>query len=214
MVMDEKKLIIFDLDGTLIDAYPAIIDSFNYAMQKFGYKIQKPLTIRKAVGKGDRLLLKPYVKRRDLDKVLMAYRRHHRKSLVKYSSLFAGVENTLRYLKRRGHKLAVASNRPTEFSQILLKHLKIKKYFDYVLCADKLKIGKPNPTILNKILRKFKLNPSQAVYVGDMVIDVQTGKRAKVDTIIVTTGSSSKSEIKAQKPAIIIDNIKELKRIF
>jgi len=212
--MNNIKLVIFDLDGTLVDAYPAITESFNHAMQKFGYESQAPLTIRRAVGKGDRYLLKPFVNRRDLDKVLIAYRRHHRKSLVKYSSLLAQAKKVLAYLKKRGYKLAVASNRPTEFSLILLKCLRIKKYFDYILCADKLKTGKPHPEILKKILRKFKLGPEQAVYVGDMDIDAQTGRRAGISTIIVTTGSSSKSEILAEKPAIIIGNINKLLRIL
>jgi len=212
--MRDKKLVIFDLDGTLIDAYPAITESFNYVMLKFGYKVQKPLIIRKAVGKGDKYLLKSFVKKTDLDKVLSAYRRHHRKSLRQYSSLFPGVLSVLKYLKKRGYKLAVASNRPTEFSLILLKHLRVRKYFDYVLCADRLKSGKPHPQILREILKKFKLPASQAVYIGDMVIDALTGQRAKVSAIILTTGSSSKTEIKAANPDKIIKNIKELFKVL
>ncbi len=212
--MENIKLVIFDLDGTLIDAYPAITESFNYVMQKFGLSMQKPLTIRKAVGKGDRNLLKPFVKRLDLDKVLLVYRRHHRKALVKHSSLFPEVTRVLGYLKKKGYKLAVASNRPTEFSLILLKHLGLKKYFNYVLCADKLKTAKPHPAILKVILDKFKLLPYQAVYVGDMSIDAQTARRAKVRAIIVTTGSSSKKEIQAEKPAAVIKNLNSLLQLL
>lgn len=208
------KLIIFDLDGTLIDAYPAITKSFNYVMAEFGYKPQNSSVIRKAVGWGDKSLLKPFVTIRDLNKALYVYRRHHAVSLVKYSSVFPKVYLLMSYLKDKGYKLAVASNRPTRFSWILLRHLKLKKYFDYVLCADKLRSGKPNPEIINKIMRRFKVIPFETMYVGDMPIDAQTGRRAGVKTIIVTSGSSTKKEIEAEKPGIILKNAVDLLKIL
>lgn len=208
--MDRTKLVIFDLDGTLVNAYPAITRSFNYAMIKIGAKPQSAGVIKRAVGWGDGNLLKPFVPKNKLDQALLIYRKHHRVSLIKYSWLFAGVHKVLRGLKNKGYKLAVASNRPTEFSLILIRHLKLKKYFDYILCADKLKKGKPNPTILKKIMQQIGTKPSETVYVGDMALDAQAGRRAKVKTIIVTTGSSNKKEISAQKPAFIIKSIKDL----
>jgi len=63
--MRRIKLIIFDLDGTLVDAYPAIISSFNYTMQKLNYPVQDVLTIRRAVGWGDENLLRPFIKEKD-----------------------------------------------------------------------------------------------------------------------------------------------------
>lgn len=212
--MEKIKLIIFDLDGTLIDAYPAIIKSFNYTMQKLGYPKQVNLVIRRAVGWGDQNLLKPFIKLKDLKKALLLYRRHHRYALVKESGLFPKAGYVLADLKKKGYKLAVASNRPTKFSWILIRHLKIEKYFDYVLCADRLRHIKPHPEILNRIMQRFSLKPKQVLYVGDMSIDAQAGRRAKVKTIIVTTGSSAKVEIKKEKPHRIINRISELLKIL
>ncbi len=208
------KLIIFDLDGTLIDAYPAITKSFNYVMDKLGYKPRSALVIRKAVGWGDKKLLKPFVKIRDLDRALSVYRRHHAVSLVKYSSVLPGVYRVMSYLKNRRYKLAVASNRPTRFSWILIRHLKLKKYFDYVLCADKLRNGKPSPEIINRVMHKFKVSPFETMYVGDMSIDVKAGKRAGAMTVIVTRGSSTKKEIEAEKPTVILNKAADLLRIL
>lgn len=204
---EESKLIIFDLDGTLVDAYPAIIRSFNYTMLKLGYRKKSALTIRRAVGWGDENLLRPFVKIKDLDKALLIYRRHHASALVKNSRVVADVYRVLDYLKQKGYMLAVASNRPTRFSWILIRHLKLKKYFDYVLCADKLKKGKPDPEILKRIMRRIKVRPCSTIYVGDMAIDAQAGRRAKVKTIIVTGGSSTRREIMAEKPSFIIGEI-------
>jgi phosphoglycolate phosphatase len=207
-------LIIFDLDGTLVNAYPAICGSFNYAMQKLNYPKLNAKTIQRAVGWGDKNLLKPFISPRDLNKALVIYRQHHKKALLKGSDLFPGVKAILKYLKNKGYKLAVASNRPTEFSLILVKHLRLEKYFDYILCADKLKHGKPYPEILNKIMQRFSCPASQSLYVGDMVIDAQAGRRAKIKTIIVTTGSSSRQEIKKEKPFRIITKIRELLKLL
>lgn len=202
--MKDISLIIFDLDGTLVDAYPAIIKSFNYTMRKMGYPKQGASTIRRAVGWGDANLLKPFIGPKDLKRAVSLYRNHHKAALVKYSRLFPGANLLLSRLRKKGYKIAVASNRPTRFSWILIRHLKIKKYFDYVLCADKLEHIKPHPQILNRIMGKFSLKPGQALYVGDMVIDAQAGRRAGVRTVIVTTGSSSKAEIKKERPYLII----------
>ena len=208
------RLIIFDLDGTLVDAYPAIIKSFNYTMRRFGYPVQDALAIRRAVGWGDENLLRPFVKRGDLRKMLAVYRKHHAQALRKHARLFPKVKSLLRYLRAQGYALAIASNRPTKFSRILVRHLGLKAYFDYLLCADRLKHGKPHPEILQKIMKKLSVKPRAAAYVGDMSIDAQAGRRAGVRTIMVTTGSSSRAEIRAERPFRIIKAVSSLRTIW
>ncbi|MDD5730069.1 MAG: HAD family hydrolase [Candidatus Omnitrophica bacterium] len=208
------KLVIFDLDGTLIDAYAAIIESFNYTMRKLDYPLQSARAIRRAVGWGDALLLKPFVKPKELKAALDIYRSHHEVSLLKYSRLLPGTKPVLRYLKAKKLKIAVASNRPTRFSLILINHLKLKKYFDYVLCADKLKRGKPDPSILKGIMSKFRARPVETVYVGDMAIDAQAGRRGGVRTVIVSGGSSTLAEIRKEKPWRIVRKQADLLKLF
>ena len=208
--MRNIKLVIFDLDGTLVDAYAAIESSFNYVMRKLGLKPKSASLIRRAVGWGDANLLKPYLEGNNLRRALSIYRRHHEHSLLKQSRLYPAVRPLLRGLKSKGYKLAIASNRPTRFSLILLRHLRIIEFFDYILCADKLKRGKPHPEILNKIIRKFGVKKSQVLYAGDMIIDAQAGRNSGVKTVIVTTGSSSLAEIKKERPFKIIPRISRL----
>ncbi len=212
--MPNIKLVIFDLDGTLIDAYKAINSSFNYVMSKLGLRLRSAKRIRKAVGWGDLQLLKPFVSKADLPRAALLYRRHHARSLLKHSRLYPQVRSLLEELKTRGLKLAVASNRPSKFSLILLKHLKLRKFFDLVLCADQLKHGKPSPEILNKIVKRLGLKKSQTLYVGDMVIDAQAGSRAKINTVIVMGGSSSRAQIVKEKPFKIIVKIGGLKDLL
>ena len=212
MKLSGIRLIIFDLDGTLINAYPAIIRSFNHAMRSLGYPAQPAGIIRRAVGWGDKNLLSPFVAKQDLEKALALYRRHHAKSLVLYSRLFPGVKALLSSLKKKDFILAVASNRPARFSHILLRHLGIRWYFDSVLCGDKITHMKPHPQILKTIMAKFGIKPLQTIYVGDMFIDAQTGRRAKVRTIMVPTGSSSMDELRKEHPFAIITVVRDLPR--
>lgn len=205
--MNPVKLIIFDLDGTLIDAYPAIIGSFNFCMKRLGYPQQPAAVIRRAVGKGDMQLLKPFVRPRDAQKALALYRAHHAAELREKARLYPGAASLLRQLRKRGYKLAVASNRPTKFSRIVLAHLGIRKYFDRVLCKDKLRYGKPHPLILNTIMRSFAVKPEETLYVGDMVIDAQAGRRAHVRTVVVTTGSSTRAELLKEEPFVMVPRI-------
>jgi phosphoglycolate phosphatase len=211
--MDKVRLVIFDLDGTLIDAYPAIIASFNYTMDALGCPRRSERVIKRAVGWGDRNLLRPFVRPRDIDKALAVYRRHHRLSLVRKSRLYPRVKRLLRLLKRKGLLLAVATNRPTKFSHILLRHLGIKAFFKVVVCGDALTHIKPHPQILQVIMRRLHVKPDETMYVGDMYIDVQTGKRAHVFTVALTSGSSSRRELRQQDPGRILDAVWDVRRL-
>lgn len=206
------KLVIFDLDGTLVDAYEAIIRSVNFTLQKTGYPKASAMRIRKAVGWGDKRLLAAFIKEGQIVQALAIYRKHHRKSLKQYSKLLPYSKNALEYLSGKKIKIAIASNRPTEFTHIILKYLKLKKYFDYVLCADKLPKGKPHPEILIRILKKLKVKPGEAIFVGDMAVDVETAHNARLKAIAVTTGSSSRLEIKKARPWGMLKSLASLKK--
>ena len=207
------KLIIFDLDGTLVNAYGAVYQSVNHAMRAMGLPPIAHRTIKRTVGWGDRHLIEQFVGKDRLAKALAIYRRHHRDSLKHKSKLLPGTRRLLASLQQQKYKLAVASNRPTKFSQIIVKHLDIKKYFDCILCGDKVEHPKPSPDILLEILNRFSLNPPEALYVGDMTIDIQTGKRAKVKTVAVTTGSHTVGELRQEGAYRVVEKIFKIRDI-
>lgn len=212
--MKNIKLIIFDLDGTLADAYRPIIASFNYVMQKLRLRQRSSLVIRRAVGWGDENLLAPFVGPAQLKEAVSLYRRHHQKSLLRGSVLLPGAKKLLNRLKRKKYLLAIASNRPTKFTRILIRHLGLERYFDYVLCADKVKRGKPYPDILNAIRKRFFLSRQEALYVGDMTIDAQAAANAGVRCVIVTGGSSSRAQIRKARPWRIISQVAGLSKLL
>lgn len=206
-------MVIFDLDGTLVDAYRAIEKSLNFTLKRLGHRPVGPYKVRMSVGWGDENFIRKFFREEKVKEALKIYRRHHKASLPKYSRLLPGAKRILQYLRRRGYKLAVASNRPQRFTKILLRNLDLRKYFDLVVCAKNKDEIKPNPTLLQKITRRLKVDADEAIYVGDMTIDVYAGKNAGIKTVAVLGGSSSKSELKRAKPFKIISKLAELKSI-
>ena len=201
------KLVIFDLDGTLVDAYKAVAGSLNYTLRELDLAPVDDDTIKRTVGWGDRHLVGTFVPRKDVDKAVSIFRRHHSRALKEGTSFLPGARLLIVDLKAKGFLLAVASNRPARFTQIILKHLGARDLFDHVLCGDKVASPKPAPDILEAILKKFSLSPGQALYVGDMAIDVEAGKRAGIRTVAVTTGSNTRKEVARLRPYKTVDHL-------
>lgn len=208
--MTAKKLFIFDLDGTLVDAYTAIRKSLNYTLKRLGYRPVSFARAKRNVGKGDKAFMEVFFRPGDVEKALAIYRCHHETSLKKYSRLKAYSSKFLRALKKRGKKIAIASNRPRCFTNIIIKALKIDLLVDYILCADEINSHKPKPKILNMVVKKFGVKKGEAVFVGDMDIDMETAKRAHIDAIFIKGGSSTLADIKRYKVKKVIRSLKEL----
>ncbi|MCM8786632.1 MAG: HAD family hydrolase [Candidatus Omnitrophica bacterium] len=210
----DKKLFIFDLDGTLVDAYKAIYESVNFALKKLGYKTTSFIKVKKSVGKGDRLFIRSFFPTNKIDEALKIYRAHHKKALPLYTKILPYAESFLDLLKKDGKITAIASNRPRYFTNIILERLNLKKFFNFVLCADQIGYRKPSPRILFAIMKKFKVNRNDTVFIGDMTIDLETAKRAKVFSIFIKGGSSSVAEAKAYKNKKIFSSMKELLNFY
>jgi phosphoglycolate phosphatase len=207
------KIVIFDLDGTLVDAYRAVWLSLNVAFKKGGFPRVSFQTVKESVGWGERSLVKKFVPPDQVEETLKIYRASHRKALKQGVRFLPGAKKLLTHLRQRNFKIAIASNRKSEFCELILRTLKVRKQFDIVMCADKVKRPKPDGEMLKEILKWFKLKPSEALYVGDMTIDIQTGRDAKVRTIAIPTGSSKRSELIKEKPFKIIKKISEIQRL-
>ncbi|MBU1086792.1 MAG: HAD family hydrolase [Candidatus Omnitrophica bacterium] len=205
-----KKLFIFDLDGTLVDAYQAISASLNFCRKKFGYEQIAFDVIKSNIGHGDKNFVARFFPRNEVEKALSLYRAHHKGSLKTHAKLKPYAKMMLYNLKRRKKLLAIASNRPAAYTDIVVKSLGIKKYFDFILCADEINSLKPKPKILFEVLRKLDVQILDAVYAGDMAVDMDTAQRAKMDAVFVVGGSSTAREVSQFKNKIIVKVLKDI----
>ncbi len=211
-----NALIIFDLDGTLVNAYPAVRSSINHTLKTMGYAPKSAAVIRRSVGWGDKHLLEGFLGKDKVVAALKIYRRHHAGAVKAANGVkfLPGAKTALTELKKDGYRLAIASNRPTKSTLLILKTLNARAYFDMVLCADKAKRPKPYPDMLVGILRALKIGKQDALYVGDMTIDVTTGRRAGIRTVAVATGSCTPAQLKRLKPWRMIDKMDRLKTVI
>lgn len=209
-LFSRKCLFIFDLDGTLIDAYQAISRSLNYTRRVFGYSPVSFNRAKKSVGKGDRHFIGLFFPLNEAGRALAVYRQHHKKELTRYVRLKPYALRLLRILKKRGCVLAIASNRPSAFTRIIVRALHLSQYFDLIVCGDEVRQLKPHPKILRHILRTFKISKESAVFVGDMSIDMETAARAGVDAIFVKGGSDSVTQVKQYPVLRVLSSLKEI----
>lgn len=195
--MTHKKLCIFDLDGTLVDAYTAIAQSLNKTRAAFGYRAVSYRRAKAQVGRGERQFIETFFPAHETDAALRQYRRHHARDIHRCGKALPGARQLLSYLRSRGIRIAVASNRPDAFTRLLLRVTKLSRYIGTVLCADTIGAYKPNPALLHVLRKKYSVSPAQTVYCGDMAVDALAAKRARIDFIFVRGGSDTLKNVSA-----------------
>ncbi|MCK9614806.1 MAG: HAD family hydrolase [Candidatus Omnitrophica bacterium] len=212
--MIEKKFFIFDLDGTLADAYRAIEKSLNFTLNKLGFSKVSYKEAKQKVGRGDKIFMETFFPPEAIKQALGIYRRHHKGALRMFSKLRPHARWMLKQLKRKGKLTAIASNRPSYFTNLILTTLGIKKYFNMVLCADEVRSNKPNPKILNVLIKKLNVARGETVFIGDMDIDLETAKRANIDVVFIKGGSSRPAVAGKYKNAKVISSLKEILKLY
>lgn len=197
------RAVVFDLDGTLVDSYGAIAASLNHARSAFGRADLDPATIRAAVGRGLETLVAEFVHPREVQRAVELFREHYARVYSGLTSALPGAAATLRSLHERGFRLAVASNKPARFGGPILEGLGLLAWIDAVLGPDLAGTTKPDPTMLRSCLKRLGVTAAQALYVGDMALDVESGARAGIAVVLVSGGSSSSSELAATGQPVI-----------
>jgi 2-phosphoglycolate phosphatase len=208
--MQRPQVIVFDFDGTLVDSYPAIAASINHVRGLRGLPPLPESEVRKHVGRGPAYLLQHTVPGTGLEVDLSRYRAHHPSVLRSGTRLLTGVESTLRALHAAGFQLAVCSNKPQPFTRELVEILKLSPFLNAVVGAEDARRLKPAPDMLLEALRQMQVTPSQSLYVGDMVVDIETARAAGVGVWVVPTGSDDRATLTAGKPDRIIERFDEL----
>jgi phosphoglycolate phosphatase len=201
---------IFDCDGTLVDSYPAITASVNHVRAAHGMPPLPEAEVRRSVGRGPAYLLKHTVPGTDVEKNLSLYRAHHPSVLRSGTQLLPGVGDTIRALSEAGFLLGVCSNKLVAFTRELLDYLGLARFFQAVIGPEDAPRPKPAPDMLLAALAKLGVGPSEALYVGDMTVDIETARAAGVTVWTVPTGSNERAELQAASPDRLLDDFREL----
>ena len=210
-----KKLVIFDLDGTLLDTIADLAESANYALKQLGYPTHPVEVIRTYVGNGiNKLLERSLPADEQTEENVMRMRTHfipyydaHNADL---SAPYPGIVSLLEELQAKGLMIAVASNKYQEATVKLVKHYFPTIRFVEVLGQREGINVKPDPTIVFDILKKADVSAEETLYVGDSGVDMQTALNAGVDAVGVTWGFRSRAELESFCPKGLIDKAEEL----
>ncbi len=205
--------VLFDFDGTLGDSYEAITASVNHVRAAHGLPPLAEAEVRRHVGHGPAYLLGHTVPGADLARAWPLYREHHPSVLESGTRLLPGAAQAVAALKARGLAVGVCSNKPREFTRRLLDLLGLGRQVDLVLGPEDVERPKPAPDMLLAALARLGLRPGQVLYVGDMVVDIDTARSAGVRVWVVPTGSEERGRLETVRPDRLLNDLNELARL-
>jgi 2-phosphoglycolate phosphatase len=208
------RAVIFDLDGTLVDAYPGIHASLNETLSTLGLPEVTLETVKRRVGRGVLNLLQQSVPSESIEPALQVFRLSYDRTHISGTFLLPDVERTLQKLQTKGFLLAVASNKPVEFTQNILDHFHLDRFFSAVAGPTRDIQPKPHPSMLRHILGKLNLEAQESLYVGDMTLDAETARNAGTHLALVATGGHKWEELKQETPDYLLNGFADLIKIL
>ena len=210
-----KKLVIFDLDGTLLDTIADLAAAANHALQKAGFPVYDTETIRTFVGNGISKLLERALPEgartaENVERLRTDFVPYYDAHNAEQSKPYPGVAALLLRLQERGMMLAVASNKYQAATEKLVAHYFPAIRFVKVMGQREGVPVKPDPTFVFDIMEAAGVGKEDVLYVGDSGVDMQTAHNAGVDAVAVSWGFRPRTELEAFRPLAIIDRAEEL----
>jgi phosphoglycolate phosphatase len=218
-------LVMFDLDGTLIETAPEICDAVNDTLKHFGLPQVTQDQVDRWIGQGTReLLLQALADVRKVTVeairvsdtlVLVAaeFDRHYQRRCGTRSHLYPQVREVLHLLRKKGAKLAVVTNKENRYTRTVLDAHQLAPLFDRVVSGDTLPTKKPDPAGIQSCLDQFQVPAARALFVGDSSIDVATARNAGVPVWAVPYGYNMGQPIEVCKPDRVIADFSMLLKI-
>jgi HAD superfamily hydrolase (TIGR01509 family) len=197
--------IVFDLDGTLVDSFGAIAGSVNTARAALGLPPLPESEITRHVGRGLRQLLADLVGPDLADRAVVLYREDHARTYLEHTKPLPGALEAVRRFHEAGIRVSVASNKLSTFSRGILDHLGFGPYLTTVEGPDTAGATKPDPAMIRRCLAAMGVEASEAIYVGDMPLDVESGRQAGVNVVLVATGAVHRRELDLAGATVLRD---------
>ncbi|HEK1687083.1 TPA: phosphoglycolate phosphatase [Pseudomonas putida] len=212
------RLVMFDLDGTLIDSVPDLAAAVDRMLLELGRPAAGLDAVRHWVGNGAEVLVRralaggiehdavdAQLAERALALFMEAYGESHELTVV-----YPGVRDTLRWLRKQGVEMALITNKPERFVGPLLDQMKIGRYFRWIIGGDTLPQKKPDPAALLFVMKMAGIAPEQSLFVGDSRSDVQAARAAGVKSVGLTYGYNHGRPIDEESPSLVLDDLRLL----
>jgi len=216
------KLVIFDLDGTLIDSRLDLVHSVNAALRHIGRPELPEDVIASYVGDGAPILIQRALGGETVDESLLhkglefflSYYREHK---LDHTTVYPGISEALTAIQRSQNgaprKMAVLSNKPVNPSRAIVESLGMGRYFSQIYGGNSFPTKKPEPEGALKLVSEAGVRPEQAAIVGDSHVDIRTGRNAGLWTVAVTYGFAPHT-LEVEAPDVVVDAPQELSKVF
>ena len=203
--MNKKFTVLFDLDGTLVDTAPDLMNAHNHVMKKFGYPTKSTDEIRNLVGKGAGAMIgrsiwgqakKEFSKVTDQkikDEMVKEFVNFYGKNINNDSTLINGIKDFLKWCKDQNISMAVCTNKQEYLSIDLLKKIGIYDFFEYVAGSDTFDYCKPDPRHLTTVVEILDGDINKTLMFGDSETDANAAKAAEIPVILLEDGYTEKN---------------------
>jgi len=220
VTLQEKNVLLFDLDGTLVDSAPDLALAVNKTLLDLGKAEFDQHTIHHWVGNGAKVLIERALSgSAEIDSqldpalsqdALAIFLAHYQQCLCVESRLYDDVKEGLLSLKNAGFRLAIITNKPAVFIEPILTGLGINNVFELLIGGDSLPERKPHPAPLHYALEQLNVSAQQCVMIGDSKNDILAAKAANIDSVGLTYGYNYGEDINQYQPQWCFDTFAEL----
>ncbi|MFW9824543.1 MAG: HAD family hydrolase [Candidatus Thorarchaeota archaeon] len=230
--IEKYKGVIFDLDGVIYDITEAIKKAVDDGIEKYQLSINRDEVMEEIAHLIEeiqnypvpKILLNAY----ELLKVQflegMSFFKKMRIAIFlfnqfnKYkdedSKIFKGIDQLISNLYNKSQNLAILTNNKSSYAEDVLEKFNLSKYFNTIVGFNDVSEVKPNPEGILKILTKWGIKPSEAIFIGDMTTDIKAGKSANVKMVCVASGLAQKDNLIQHQPDILVNDTNELVNLF
>ena len=212
------KVVIFDLDGTLLNTIDDLANACNYALDTLSFPTHEVEEYKAFVGDGrykliERILPEKYRETEIINKVLALFDEYYEVHMLDMTKPYDGIIELLDNLIEMNLRLAVVSNKPHEFTIKVVKNF-FNDRFKVIFGHRPNVPTKPDPATVFDVMKSFDVKPEECIYIGDSNVDIKTARNAGVKSIGVTWGFRSREELQAEGADTIVSNVSELKKII
>ena len=202
--MSQKLTIIFDLDGTLVDTAPDLLNAHNHVMKKFGYSSRNLDEIKNLAGKGAAVMIGRSIwesakkefssidDQKTKNEMIDEFINYYGKNIVVKSKLINGVYEFLKWAKSKNISMGVCTNKQEHLAVDLLKKIKIYDFFEYVAGRNTFEYCKPDPRHITNMIEIMNGNVKKSLMVGDSENDAEAAKSAGISMILLENGYTDK----------------------